>query len=216
MPVDWNMAGGLLPANWNPFYPGPYLTMEQQQSRVIITREPGPGCIFSVLFFWAFPCYISEMKAERFEFYLTDDGSISCEIRMKKAFLEAPRKHLHEITSARIHCTERDRIEEDDGSVKEMLPYTPCVFLVNHSEGQFRIMEGAGKFDQTIEEMATALTHMVETHRQSYAENHHNDDNAVASHAVAIALPLSTTSRTSNFNTISAHAEKEEDIDYYI
>ena len=185
MSVDWNKSGGLLNFNWNPCYPGPYVDWVQDNTRITMKTEPGPGCIFTSLFFWAFPCYLREVRADRFTFSVTDSGTIICEVRSKTAFQELPVRVLQDVTATRIYCT---RTETDENEEQNMLPYTPCVFVVIYDGGQFRCLEGAGKFDRVIHQCCDAINELIQNYRTSA-----NDiPIPIYPDAVAVIVPSST------------------------
>lgn len=217
--IDWEKEGGLVcPLNFDPCFPGPYIIMEEVSNRLIITTEPGPGCIFTTLFFWALPCFMTEMRADRFEFYVTDDGYINCNVRTKTAITESQSRLLYDVTEVRFHEVQR-REYSDNAAV---MPYTPCAVLICHSEGQYRALEGAGKFDEVVNGMNAAVNDFVATHRRPNPNPNSSNSRPTVAHsayhnevmtvAEAVAVPEDL---SANVIVLPTRAD-EEKLDYHI
>lgn len=157
--TDWAKEGGLLNLNWNPLRSGPWTTMTKDDDRIVMCTEPGPGCIFSVLFFWALPCFISEMKADRFVFTVTETGEVLCEVRCKRACGELPVRQLTGVTAAVIH-------ESNFSANGSPQPYTPSVFFICHSQGQYRALEASGTFDRNLRDISDSINNMIQSRRR--------------------------------------------------
>mmetsp|Transcript_37233 Transcript_37233/g.37918 ORF Transcript_37233/g.37918 Transcript_37233/m.37918 type:complete len:223 (+) Transcript_37233:301-969(+) len=219
--INWNEQGGLLgiPLKFDPCYPGPYTIVEEESKKIVVTTEPGPGCVFTTLFFWAIPCFISEMKATRLEFFVTDNGLINCEVRKKTAFGDVPTKYLHDVTCVRTR--EGDCSGSGKNDCGESLPYTPCVFLINYSEGQFRAFEGAGHFDQVVSGLCRSVNGLIQEHRReevppSLPSPSHMAENTNNSTVYAHAQSLATGTPTVIHPPYVTLQNKEEDLEYNI
>ena len=188
--------------NWNPLFSGPYIRSTIDDRTIILYTEPGPGCVFSVLFFWALPCFLSEMRADRFKFAVTDTGTIECEIRCKRALMEYDIRILHDVSETKIVNGRRSnngRRDDEEG----VLPYSPCVFIIVYSGGQYRALEGTGHFEYAVEELSEAVNRMINANRRAppvEAQSGPSVDNDTFTNAVAILVQPPSTTHNLIFN----------------